>query len=88
MIVSMEIIECNWGGRRPASRLLSEQLPLWHVTNLPRNSIPTASGDNYRPRRAALTYNGSTAIFLPSSHSTVDRPRYRVKRLNLTPSRC
>lgn len=57
---------------------------------LPRNSIPTASGDNYRPRRARSlhTYISTSeprpTIFLLSClRHTVGRPcSYQVRRLN------
>lgn len=46
-----------------------------HVTNLPRNSIPTASGDNYRPRCWTLAHHRAVpghlfALF----HRTGDSP--------------
>ena len=37
-------------GRHGSSLILADARTSWHVANLPRNSIPTATGDNYRPR--------------------------------------
>lgn len=39
----------------------------WHVTNLPRNSIPTATGDNYRPPCCEPSFS-TLSFFRVSAH--------------------
>lgn len=48
--------ETFYGAMRGGSLIFDGARAPWHVTNLPRNSIPTATGDNYRPRCLLLAH--------------------------------